>query len=147
MAVDRNLIQKLSFDKYINIDKIAEPKGLKSNRSIRIEINKLDSKYIINNLDRKKKINYFTFVYMIPFELFFDLEYIRYRLSNPKLTDLYKYHLSYYKKKYKKLNVERVNLLQQIFSVKNNHIALRLLGVKIKFIRKKKKVKKLKYSH
>ena len=86
---------------------------------------------------------------MIPYELLFDLEYIRYRLSNPKLTDLYKYHLSYYKEKYKKLPVEKVNLLQQIFSVKNknNHKVLRLLGFKIKFKRKKKNVKKLKYSH
>lgn len=116
------------------------------------DLNDLNKKFNykdINTLERKKKINYLTFVYMIPYELLFDLEYIRYRLSNPKLTDLYKYHLSYYKEKYKKLPVEKVNLLQQIFSVKNknNHKVLRLLGFKIKFKRKKKNVKKLKYSH
>ena len=113
------------------------------------DLNDLNKKFNykdINTLERKKKINYLTFVYMIPYELLFDLEYIRYRLSNPKLTDLYKYHLSYYKEKYKKLPVEKVNLLQQIFSVKNknNHKVLRLLGFKIKFKRKKKNVKKLK---
>lgn len=30
---------------YINIDKVAELKGLKSNRSLRVEINKENSKY------------------------------------------------------------------------------------------------------
>lgn len=32
-------------EKYINIDKVAELKGLKSNRSLRVEINKENSKY------------------------------------------------------------------------------------------------------
>ena len=58
MAVDKNLIQKLSFDKYINIDKIAELKGLKSNRSIRIEINKPDSKYVSRKIKVKGGFTY-----------------------------------------------------------------------------------------
>lgn len=33
-------------DDYININKVAEAKGLKSNRSLRLEINKPESKYI-----------------------------------------------------------------------------------------------------
>ena len=33
-------------DEFININKVAEAKGLKSNRSLRLEINKPNSKYI-----------------------------------------------------------------------------------------------------
>ena len=35
-------------NEYININKVAEAKGLKSNRSLRLEINKPESKYISN---------------------------------------------------------------------------------------------------
>mgnify|MGYP002521586767 CR=1 FL=1 len=38
---------------YININKVAEAKGLKSNRSLRLEINKPESKYIA----REVKVN------------------------------------------------------------------------------------------
>jgi len=40
-------------NKYININKVAEAKGLKSNRSLRLEINKPESKYIA----REVKVN------------------------------------------------------------------------------------------
>jgi hypothetical protein len=40
-------------EEYISINKIAEAKGLKSNRSIRLEINKPESKYI----SREVKVN------------------------------------------------------------------------------------------
>ena len=40
-------------NKYININKVAEAKGLKSNRSLRLEINKPESKYI----SREVKVN------------------------------------------------------------------------------------------
>ncbi len=40
-------------EEYININKVAEIKGLKCNRSLRLEINKLESKYI----SRKIKVN------------------------------------------------------------------------------------------
>lgn len=38
---------------YININKVAEAKGLKSNRSLRLEINKAESKYVA----REVKVN------------------------------------------------------------------------------------------
>ena len=38
---------------YININKVAEAKGLKSNRSLRLEINKPESKYVA----REVKVN------------------------------------------------------------------------------------------
>ncbi len=38
---------------YININRVAEAKGLKSNRSLRLEINKQESKYIA----REVKVN------------------------------------------------------------------------------------------
>ena len=40
-------------EEYININKVAQAKGLKSNRSLRLEINKLESKYI----SREVKVN------------------------------------------------------------------------------------------
>ena len=40
-------------NEYININKVAEAKGLKSNRSLRLEINKPESKYIA----REVKVN------------------------------------------------------------------------------------------
>lgn len=40
-------------DSYINIKEIAEAKGLKSTRSLRLEINKPESKYI----SREVKVN------------------------------------------------------------------------------------------
>lgn len=58
MAVDKNIIQDLPFNKYISIDKVAELKGLKSNRSIRIEINKPDSKYISRKVKVKGGFTY-----------------------------------------------------------------------------------------
>ena len=59
-------------NEYININKVAEAKGLKSNRSLRLEINKPESKYIdlyiiadIIGLDNTIRImehfNYLTF--------------------------------------------------------------------------------------
>ena len=40
-------------NEYININKVAEAKGLKSNRSLRLEINKPERKYIA----REVKVN------------------------------------------------------------------------------------------
>ncbi|MCD8025107.1 MAG: hypothetical protein LUE64_06185, partial [Candidatus Gastranaerophilales bacterium] len=40
-------------EEYININTVAQAKGLKSNRSLRLEINKLESKYI----SREVKVN------------------------------------------------------------------------------------------
>ena len=40
-------------NEYININKVAEAKGLKSNRSLRLEINKPESKYVA----REVKVN------------------------------------------------------------------------------------------
>ena len=48
----------MPFNKYISIDKVAELKGLKSNRSIRIEINKSDSKYISRKIKVKGGFTY-----------------------------------------------------------------------------------------
>lgn len=45
-------------EKYIDINKVAELKGLKSNRSLRIEINKLDSKYISRKIKTKGGFTY-----------------------------------------------------------------------------------------
>lgn len=43
----------MSNEEFISINKVAEAKGLKSNRSLRLEINKPESKYIA----REVKVN------------------------------------------------------------------------------------------
>ena len=43
----------MSNEKFISINKVAEAKGLKSNRSLRLEINKSESKYVA----REVKVN------------------------------------------------------------------------------------------
>ena len=47
------MYKKYKKEEYISINKIAEVKGLKSNRSIRLELNKHESKYI----SREIKVN------------------------------------------------------------------------------------------
>ena len=43
---------------YININKVAQAKGLSSNRAIRLEINKPDSKYIYREVNVKGGTSY-----------------------------------------------------------------------------------------
>lgn len=67
-----------------------------------------DFKYkgIVNNDRRltsqekvnKNIINFIMFVCIIPYELLNNVEYIRYRLKNPSLKEIYMYHLKYYLK-------------------------------------------------
>ena len=45
-------------NEYININKVAEAKGLKSNRSLRLEINKPESKYIAREVKVNGGISY-----------------------------------------------------------------------------------------
>ena len=45
-------------EEYININKVAQAKGLKSNRSLRLEINKLESKYISREVRVNGGISY-----------------------------------------------------------------------------------------
>jgi hypothetical protein len=56
-AFSSSLVEKVgastTFNSFVPINKIAEAKGLKSNRSIRLEINKPESKYI----SREVKVN------------------------------------------------------------------------------------------
>lgn len=43
-------------------------------------------------------MSFVAFAHLVPFELLNDEEYLRYRLSNPSVTDIYIYHLKYYLK-------------------------------------------------
>ncbi len=45
-------------EEYININTVAQAKGLKSNRSLRLEINKLESKYISSEVKVNGGISY-----------------------------------------------------------------------------------------
>ena len=49
--------------------------------------------------DKKPDIRFLNFVafsYLIPYELLEDVDYIRYRLTNPSEDDIYNFHLNYY---------------------------------------------------
>jgi Capsule polysaccharide biosynthesis protein. len=41
-------------------------------------------------------INYVVFGYLIPYELMLDVDYLRWRLTNPTETEIYNYNLNYY---------------------------------------------------
>lgn len=43
-----------------------------------------------------EEINFIVFVTIIPYELLNSVEYIRFRLSDPKIQEVYLYHLKYY---------------------------------------------------
>lgn len=54
MALQKHISEEDINRQFINIDKIAEMKGLKSNRSLRVEINKGNkSKYIAREVNTK----------------------------------------------------------------------------------------------
>lgn len=41
-------------------------------------------------------VNYIVFAYIIPYELMLDIEYLRWRLTNPTEREIYNYNLNYY---------------------------------------------------
>ena len=41
-------------------------------------------------------VNYVVFAYLIPYELMLDVEYLRWRLTNPTESEIYNYNLNYY---------------------------------------------------
>jgi hypothetical protein len=41
-------------------------------------------------------VNYVVFAYLIPYELMLDVDYLRWRLTNPTETEIYNYNLNYY---------------------------------------------------
>lgn len=55
--------------------------------------------------DREKEnmelfVNFFLFSFLVPMEIAFDYEYIKWRLDNPSETDIYRFHLKYYLSKF-----------------------------------------------
>ena len=68
---------------YININKVAEAKGLKSNRSLRLEINKPESKYVA----REVKVNGGTSYEILYSSLEPEIQQ-KLREDNPKSTAL-----------------------------------------------------------
>lgn len=46
------------------------------------------------------KLNYLTFLYMVPYKLINNLGYLRYRLTNPPFDELFNFHIAYYQEQY-----------------------------------------------
>lgn len=66
-----------------------------------------------------KFLNYYIFCYLIPNDLMFSGEYWNWRMTNPSETEIYQYHLNFYK--------ERLGLPQVIFEEKNSPLRFKAL--------------------
>ncbi len=69
----------------------------------------------LDTLEDKKPdirfLNFVAFAYLIPYEVLDNPDYIRFRLSRPSETDIYRYHLNYY--------FDRLNLKYEIIDEKD----------------------------
>ena len=77
-----------------------------------------DAKYY-DNID----LNFLTFIYYAPYDLMFDVDYIRYRLSEKDITKVYEYNMNHILKKYG-LNInklKRMNLKERFIAILNTH--------------------------
>lgn len=77
-----------------------------------------DAKYY-DNID----LNFLTFIYYAPYDLMFDVDYIRYRLSERDITKVYEYNMNHILKKYG-LNInklKRMNLKERFITILNTH--------------------------
>ena len=59
------------------------------------------------------ELNYLTFVYYAPYDLMFDLDYIRYRLKEKNVYHICNYHLNYILRKYN-LSVSKLKAMSSI---------------------------------
>ncbi len=50
--------------------------------------------------DVEEFVNFFVFSFLVPFDLAYEEEYLRWRLSNPSEKEIYMFHLEYYMKKF-----------------------------------------------
>lgn len=68
-----------------------------------LTINELDSyeDYIVD----LKYLNYITFGFYVPYDLMFNIDYIKFRLNNPSIIDIYNYNLNYILKQKKIENI------------------------------------------
>lgn len=61
-------------------------KGLVNDSIIKLEDDKVNDEVL----------NFIVFVILVPFELLNSYEYLKFRLSDPELSDIYMYHMQYY---------------------------------------------------
>jgi GT2 family glycosyltransferase/glycosyltransferase involved in cell wall biosynthesis len=51
---------------------------------------------VINRSERANRLAFYLFSYLVPFELLFDVDYIRFRLSSPAEEEIMAKHVNYY---------------------------------------------------
>lgn len=73
-------------------------------------------KYVVED----KFVNYLIFVHFVPYELINDMDYIEWRLTNPKQTEIFKLHLNYY--------LEIFNIDKNIFTKTKDKLELILIN-------------------
>lgn len=107
-----------------------------------------------------KYLNYLTFGYYVPYDLMFNDEYIKWRLTNPTIQEIYNYNLNYIMKKFNlnkkifKLNSkERLKeILKKVHNLSNEETENLLndenifLADKIIELEKQLKLEQLKYN-
>ncbi len=69
-------------------------------------------KYVVED----KFVNYLIFVHFVPYELINDMDYIEWRLTNPKQTEIFELHLNYY--------LETFNIEKNIFTKTKDKLEL-----------------------
>lgn len=70
-----------------------------------------------------EELNFLTFAYFVPYELMFDVKYIRYRLNEKNIYNIYNYNLNYFLKKYNLnvVNLKKMNYEERFKSILNTH--------------------------
>lgn len=60
-----------------------------------------------------EQLNYMTFGYYVPYDLMFNKDYIKWRLSEPTQNDIYNYHINYILNK-KNISFEKIKKIERI---------------------------------
>ena len=91
-----------------------------------------------------RKLNFALFGYIIPYDLLFNIDYYRWRLTMPDESEIYLFHLKYYLRRLLILNIKRDSTEIIIRSLlENNVIAADFIKEKIMLFAEKKFIKEL----
>lgn len=78
-------------------------------------------KYIDEKVCDIKYLNYLIFCYYVPYDLMFNNEYIKWRLTNPELNEIYNYNQNYIMKKYRlRKNIFKITAEERITEILKN---------------------------
>ncbi|KFK97871.1 MULTISPECIES: hypothetical protein [unclassified Serratia (in: enterobacteria)] len=106
-------------------------------------------KYVTQAKDEQEKVNrlaFYLFSYLVPFELLFDIDYLRFRIAQPDENAILNYHIEYYStekegllkmqgmtlgelvSKHVKLENEKQDVMQQEIKAAEHHLITDIEG-------------------